>query len=281
MANNAAAPTLAIYYAAQPDQVRGGDILTAAQVDWSDQADSAAQVQARAALELLLGGCGEKDFTSPMPRGTQIISCAVEGGTATVDFSAHYGQLSGMALTIADYCVTLTLTQIAGISRVQILVGGRELAYRDKNVFQAGDALLSRAEDVLRTFAVRLYFLDKQGELAGEERLLKLYEGQTRAAVVMDALSSGPEDSDLTALLPEDFAVLSLRTEDTLCYLNLSGADVELLPEDSRAQELLVQSMVRSLCSIDGISQVQILVDGEMQSRFGQVDISRPLSAGS
>ena len=49
--------TLGIYYAAEPGTVRGGDILTAAQVDWGEQAELPAEEQGRLALELLLGGC--------------------------------------------------------------------------------------------------------------------------------------------------------------------------------------------------------------------------------
>lgn len=269
--------TLGIYYAADPQTVRGGDILTAVQVDWSEQSGLSAQEQGRRALELLLGECREEGFVSPIPRGTQLLSCTVDGGRAEVDFSAAYGQLSGMKLSIADYCVTLTLTQIGGIYAVHILVNGRELAYRKNSTFLASDALLSSTDDVVRSFTARLFFLGQDGQLAVEDRLLTLYEGQTRAAVVMDVLMTGPENPALGRILPDGFTVLGLRMENALCYLNLPAADEALLPPDAAGQELLVQSIVRSLCSLSGVSEVQILLDGEMRSSFGTVDISQPL----
>ncbi|MBE6990605.1 MAG: hypothetical protein E7426_07680 [Ruminococcaceae bacterium] len=269
--------TLAVYYAADPETVQGGDILASVQVDWSQQAEKTTQEQAQAAMEQLLGNCRTAGFSSPVPAGTQLLSCNVNGNTAVVDLSGAYGQLSGMELTIADYCVTLTLTQIGGISMVRILVNGRELAYRNSNTFFASDALLTSTEDVVRTFAARLYFRGADGELVGEDRVLTLYEGETRAAVVVNTLLAGPQSPELTPLLPEDFAVLSMRTEEGVCYLNLPGTNEELLPEAEEEQAMLVQSIVRSLCSIRGIDRVQILLDGELRGAFGTVDISQPL----
>ena len=134
---------LQIYYEADPEKAAGGDILTTARVDWTEQAKRPADAQAREALRLLLEGVGDPDFTSPLPDGTQLLSCSVSGSTAVVDFSAAYGQLTGMQLTIADYCVTLTLTQITPIRMVRILADGREITYRHSSTLLAGDALLT------------------------------------------------------------------------------------------------------------------------------------------
>ena len=271
--------TLGIYYAAEPKAVAGGDILTTVQVDWSEQTSLSPEEQGRAALELLLGACEAEGFDSPLPRGTQLLGCKVDGGRAEVDFSSHYGQLSGMELSIADFCVTLTLTQIGGIYSVHILVNGRELSYRRNSIFLASDALLSSTDDVVRSFTARLFFAGKDGTLTGEDRLLTLYEGQTRAAVVIEALLAGPERSDLKAVLPEGFAVLGVRMEDGLCYLNLSSEDEALLPPQMEERELLVSSIVRSLRSLSGVTEVQILVDGELRPEFGGLDVREPLTA--
>ena len=262
--------TLAVYYAAAPEDVPGGDILATAAVPWAEQAMLSPQKQAEAALKQLMGECRVPGFSS----------CTVSGSTAVVDFSAAYGQLSGMKLTIADYCVTLTLTQIEPIRLVRILVNGQELAYRSSSTLLAGDALLSSTEDVVRSFAATLYFRNADGELTGEDRLLTLYEGESRGAVVLNALLSSPENSELETVLPPEFAVLSFRTEDGLCLMNLPGSDEGLLPEDPAGQAQMLNSIVRSLCSLDGVNAVQVLVDGEMRGNLGAVDISQPLTDG-
>ena len=271
---------LAVYYAADPKETPGGDILTAAQVSWAEQADRPAQMQARKAMELLLGQCEEAGFSSPLPEGTRLLSCTVDGSTAVVDLSAEYGQLTGMKLTIADYCVTLTLTQIEPVRMVRILVNGQELSRGHGSTLLAGDALLTSTEDVVRTFAARLYYRDTGGALTGEDRLLTLYEGESRGTVILGALLSKPESAELETVLPQGFAALSFRTEDGMCLMNLPASDEELLPEDPESQNLLMDSIVKSLCSLDDVDAVQVVVDGEMRGTFGAVDISQPLTDG-
>ena len=272
--------TLTVYYAAEAKDVPGGDILATVRVDWNDQAELSAQKQAQAAIEQLLGECEEDGFVSSIPEGTRLLSCSVSGSLARVDFSAEYGQLSDMELTIADYCVALTLTQIEPIRMVRILVNGQELHRGHGSTLLAGDALLTSTEDIVRTFAARLYFRGAEGELTGEDRLLTLYEGESRGAVILNALLTKPENTELESILPQGFAAVSFRTENGLCVMNLPAADEELLPEESEAQLQIIQSMVRSLCSLDDVDAVQILVDGEMRGTIGTVDISQPLTDG-
>lgn len=78
-------------------------------------------------------------------------------------------------------------------------------------------------------------------------------------------------------LLPEGFAVLDAKVEDGTCYLNLADGVTALLPEDSTDQERMIQGLVDSLCSLEDVSQVQLMVDGEYQMMLGCVPISRPL----
>ena len=83
------------------------------------------------------------------------------GAYAKVDLSSNYRSLSGVALTLADYAITLTLTQLPQIAIVSITVRGQDLAYRDTQTFTARDVLLSSNEDVIGTVPATLYFLDE------------------------------------------------------------------------------------------------------------------------
>lgn len=185
----------------------------------------------------------------------------------------------GMELTIADYCVTLSLSQIVGIYSVRITVNGTELIYRDSNIFLAGDVLMTSQDDVVQNLSLRLYFPDREtGELTAEERLLTVYEGESQAEVILSALKAGPESESLSPLLPTGFAVLTVRTEGGICYLNLPKGDQYLMPEDETEQQRMVQGLVNSLCSARGVRQIQLLLDGEVASSLGSVEISQPFS---
>ena len=271
------AETVRLYCPADTEKTQGGDALTTVKVDWREMTDRKAEDQVREIIDLLLGECRDKEFRPAIPAGTKLNDCRISGSTVYLDFSRRYGQLSGMDMTIADYCVTLSLVQIPGIYTVRITVDGEEPEHRAHNRFRADDALLTSKEDVVRNLAVKLYFRDGK-TLEPEERILTVYEGESQMAAVLDALMAGPQTEGLRPLTEEKFQTLSTRLEEGTCYLNFSAADEAFLPKKKYAQELLLEGVVRSLCSIREIKQVQILIDGELQHTFGKLDISEPVS---
>ncbi|MBO4915340.1 MAG: GerMN domain-containing protein [Oscillospiraceae bacterium] len=205
----------------------------------------------------------EAGLCSPFPEGTELTELRVAGGRATVDLTEQYASLSGIELSLADYCITLTLTQLKGVNAVRITANGRDIPYRNTQLLTAADALLAGVEDVPRPIDVSLFFLNSEtGELEAQQQSLALYEGQSRFSAVLDALLRGPEGDDrLSALLSRDFSVLSSRTEDGVCYVNMSSNAA--LPEDEGVRALALESLERSLLSLSGVEEVQFLIDGE------------------
>ena len=251
---------LRLYYAASLDTHRGGDAIDSVTIAWDELPQGDQVARAESVLALLMGMCQEKGFQSPIPAGTTLRSVTIIGGTACVDFSGSYGQLSGMALTIADYCVALSLTQLDGIYAVRITVNEQELAYRDNDLFLAGDVLLTSMDDVVRTLTARLYFPNSDGDLEAEERLLTQYEGQSAADVVLSALGDGPSDDDLQPLAEKGLSGMTVRMDNGVCQLNVASASMEELEDDTARQLLLC--VTQSLQSLEGISSVQLYIDG-------------------
>ena len=215
-------------------------------------------------LERLLADAPDAGVRAPMPGGTTLLSLSVLGNWARVDFSRQYARLAGIDLTLADYCVTLTLTQLDGVNAVSITSGGRELPYRETQVLLSADTLLSSRESGLRPITVSLYFLDsKTGELRAEQQTLALYEGQTRVNALLEALAQGPEDDSLVSLLPEDFAVISSRIENGVCYLNLPASGS--LPENEAERDLMLSALEQSILSLGGVDEVQFLIEGSAE----------------
>ena len=120
--------------------------------------------------------------------------------------------------------------------------------------------------------------LRTQKQVSYESRTLQLYEGQTKAAAVLEALLYCPEDESLTAVLPENTEVMSIRVDEGICYVNLSKDFLENMPESLQQQENVVYSLVKSLCSLSDIQAVQIAVEGETLEYYGGIDVSVPLS---
>lgn len=69
-------------------------------------------------MECLLSGPVSDDLASPFPEGVYLLSQpTVEEGVCRVNLSEKYGGLSGVELTLAGYCIVLTLCQVPGWKR--------------------------------------------------------------------------------------------------------------------------------------------------------------------
>lgn len=211
---------------------------------------------------LLAGPPPDGPELSPLaPAGTRVLSWSLEEGVANVELSASYAELVGVELTQADYCVTLTLTQLEEVEGVRITVNGAGQSYRDRRVLYPEDALFSGAEEAPVEIPAALYFRREGGDSLGYElRKLRLTEGSVPAKAVLAALIAGPEEQGLVPLLPEGLSVHSVWVEDGLCTADFSRELLDL-PEGERA--LAARSIRETLRSLDSVEQVQLLVEGE------------------
>ena len=92
-------------------------------------------------IQALLAGPDQEELRSPFPAGLTLRSCTQEGSHLIIDFSEQYGGLTDIALTLADYCVVLTVCQLEGIDTVEIMVSGHPLPYRSHQILTQQEAL--------------------------------------------------------------------------------------------------------------------------------------------
>ena len=253
----------------------GGDALRAETVYLDEEEQQGVAQVAQALMEELLAGPVDETLVNTIPAGTTLLSLELDGARALVDLSSAYSTLSGVELTLADYAIALTLTQLPEIASVSIMVRGKELAYRTTQRFSPRDVLLSSTEDVVGTVEAHLYFRDSRGNLTAEERTLELYEGDTQVAAVLQGLEEGPRDRSLLPVIPEGFRAKSVWLEEDVCYVNLSAALLAELPEETEMAPV-VRAMALSLKSLDTVGEVRFLVDGEYAARYADAVIADP-----
>lgn len=219
-----------------------------------------------ALLSALLAGPPqeETELTSIIPQGTaapRVLSYSLEEGVANVELSAAYAELVGIDLTLADYCIALTLTQLPEVEGVRVTVNGGGQSYRDRRVLYRSDVFFSGAEEAPVELSAALYFRREGSDSLGYElRVLRLSEGSVPAKAVLAALIAGPEDEGLAPLLPGELSVHSVWVEEGVCTADLSSHLLDL-PQKERA--LAARSIVETLRSLDAVEQVQILIEGE------------------
>ncbi len=103
------------------------------------------QLRAEDMMSALLAGPTGEGLSSPFPQGVSLRGCQLDGerpGVLRVSLSEQYGSLADVSLTLADYCIVLTLSQIEGVEEVEILSGGLSFHYRSHQLLSAGEAVL-------------------------------------------------------------------------------------------------------------------------------------------
>lgn len=227
-------------------------------------------------LSALLAGPPEEEteLTRLAPGGTRVLSWSLEDGVANVELSASYAELAGIDLTLADYCVTLTLVQLPGVEGARVTVNGGGQSYRDRQALYPEDVLFSGAEETPAEITAALYFRREGSDALGFElRKFRLTEDKAPARTVLAALIAGPEEKGLLPLLPGDLTVRSAWVDEGTCTADLSARLLDL-PEEERA--LAVESIVETLCSLEAVERVQILIEGEPSEELGVPTPSAP-----
>lgn len=99
-------------------------------------------------LQALFQGPATQNLTSPFPDGVRLLSWELlDEGCLHLDLSEQYGGLTGVDLTVADACLTLTLCQVEGVESVYVTVEGDEIPYRPTQQLTPSDLLLSNGQE--------------------------------------------------------------------------------------------------------------------------------------
>lgn len=127
---------------------------------------------------------------------------------------------------------------------------------------------------------LELYFMrvtKTSFELGSESR--EFTGSEPGLAELVHALLSGPQDKELSRVIPEDVRLLNSYIQDQVAYLDFS-AELARASLGSESEAVLVDSIVLTALQLDDVQQVQILVEGEIvESLAGHVAIDRPLAS--
>ena len=102
-----------------------------------------------ALLRALLAGPTQEDLANPFPKGTTLQSCAWDPddpGNLLVTLSEPYSELADVALTLADYSIVLTLSQLDGVETVEITAPGLRAGRRSHLKLAKEEVVLGREE---------------------------------------------------------------------------------------------------------------------------------------
>ena len=111
------------------------------------------------------------------------------------------------------------------------------------------------------TISTDLYFFNEaETTISAETREIVYTEGEDAAESVVKALIKGPESSRRRRTLHRDVKLLGIdRSDPANAVVNFSG---EFITGDNTKDILAVYSVVKSLCALDGVTSVKVIVEG-------------------
>ena len=126
------------------------------------------------------------------------------------------------------------------------------------------------SEDQERETMVTLYFENiETGELSKEVRIIdvkKLTENPYKTLVEM--LLSGPKNEKLKKLIPDETKINDICIRNDIVYIDFSKEFIENCVEGVDNESKIIYSIVNTLCELNEVTYVKILIDGEENKEF-------------
>lgn len=241
--------------------------------------------KAKFAIAELIKGPQNENNEAIFPKNTKLLKLSVNDTVATVNFSEQYSEKEGVQALLLRFSVVNTLCTLGGIDGVVIQVEGKplisETTKKEIGVLTLSDiALNTDAEVEKEKTVITLYFPDENGEkLKKERRSIEIQSALSLEKTVVSELIKGPGKKGLSQAVPTGTKLMGIETKDNVCYVNFSSEFVSKTNPSSLATTLTLYSVVNTLCALDGVSGVQILINGKNGVEFGNYVLDIPYEA--
>ena len=127
---------------------------------------------------------------------------------------------------------------------------------------------------------ITLYFPDSAAlYLHPEKRTITSEDDKEIEKIIVSELIAGPEDKELKPSILGSVKVLSAKTQNGVCTVDLSAEFAQSNVGGSAKECMAIYSIVNSLCLLDSIDTVKINIEGNETPDFGgHFDLSEPLT---
>ena len=225
-----------------------------------------ADFMVRTLIDKLSATIEDKDYYAPIAGDLTIDDYVIEDGRLTITFSMAYMDLTPASEALLRASVVQTMQQVDGVDEVAFYYGTNPVTdsagiplgpqTSDSFIYDYGQAQ-SQSEKT----SLLLYYATEDGNYISEvNRTVHYSISQPLEQVVMQYLAESPGKEGLMTAIPEGTNVLSVVTSDGTCYLTLDSNFLNMPEGESR--DVAIYSIVNSLCALDSVDRVQIIVEG-------------------
>lgn len=228
-------------------------------------------------LTLLATAPPKLEYQVPLSQGITVLTTNVTNRSLVLNLSKEYKQLNTLTEILTRASLVKSLTQIEGIDSVTIHIEGEPLRDSlDKNVgAMTADMFIDNAGEEISTYekvTIRLYFANKTGDgLIAVDRSKAYNTNISLDKFVVEELLKGP-GTTTQGVYPSvnpDTKLISTLVKDNTCYVNFDSTFLTQVYEVKA--DVVIYSIVNSLCELSGIDRVQISVDGSTDVLFQEV----------
>ena len=221
---------------------------------------------------------------SAKPENVTIKEYHINDGQIIFDFDGNYLELTNVQEILLRAALVLTLIQEPDISQVVFTVDGEPL--KDSNGREIGsmsagnfvNILLSEEGMLKQETDLTLFFTDETGTrlIPAKYHFTINNSNTSMEEYMLQQLKAGPAIEGTYPTMSSDVEILSVVTSDYVCYVNFGSNFLE--QEQPASDEILIYSIVNSLCTLTYVNSVQFLVNGSSDVVLHTVtDCSSPL----
>ena len=256
---------------------------TALEETYYQCADDSREEQIDELLRQLSGVPEGSAGSAPLQMGFSLRDYSFEGDQLVLSLDAGYQRLDAGTEILVRAALVRTLTQVAGVEGVSILVDGQPLvddAGLPAGVMKADSFVLndSGMEDSMKRTELTLYFANENGDRQRScKRIVEYEQNILPEQLVVEQLIAGTKEEGCYPVIPEDTRILSVTNDDGVCYVNLD--QTFLKPFGSAKPEVSLYCIVNSLSELGNVRSVQFLINGESNTMFRELlDLNRQYS---
>ncbi len=190
-----------------------------------------------------------------------------EDRNLTINFESNYNELTEINEVLCRAAIVKTLSQLPEVEYIQFTVNGQPLM--DANGKLVG--IMTKEDFIDNTGTetkVKLYFTNKEGDALVEYITDITYTGiGSLEELVLEELMKGPSQIGMYPTIPEGTELLKVEMKEGVCYVDFSKKFMDKI--SGLEDQIAIYSVVNTLVELPYIKKVQFMINGEVQSVFG------------
>ena len=220
-------------------------------------------------LDRLQSAPDSSKLRQTIPTNVIVKGISINGPYLYIDFNQKYNNMAPTEEVLVRAGIVKTLMQTKVCPLIAFTVNSEPLTSKDGTVVGAmtGDSFVENPGKQINSSietTLTLYFSNEDGTgLVKETRNVHYSSNISMEKLIMEQLIEGPKSSSLVATIPSGTTLISVTQVDGVCYINLGESfrtQSATVPE-----EITLYSIVNSLTELQGVSQVQIAINGSTE----------------